>query len=225
MAPNLGKEENLDTAEKAIRILETARRLEPANVGVLYNLASIKETRKRTAGARRDWETYLKLKTVPKDNFYIYVYKRLKRTQPPAPSAGGAVPQVPGGIRLGDDFSRIEKKWGGKYSRGFKLGAEDRDVGNGWAIDLKVMVKGNVRVVAVGGTIEIVEQEFSPVESISKIIKRLGVPGFLGTGRKNSIKRLGMPGKIVSKGYSGIMDLLIVCAGRGAGIGTPYNWF
>ena len=171
-----GKEESLDTVEKAIRILETARQLEPGNVEVLYNLASIKEARKRNAGAKRDWKNYLKLKTVPMDNFYIYVYKKLERTEPSTLSTGGRAPQLPAGIRPGNDFSYIEKKWGKKYSRRFKLGAEDRDVSEGWAIDLKVMKKGNVRVVALGGTIEIVEREFSPVESILKIIKKFGRP-------------------------------------------------
>jgi tetratricopeptide (TPR) repeat protein len=171
-----GKEEDIDTAEKALRILETARQSEPGNVEVLYNLASIKEARKRMAGAKRNWEKYLKLKTVPKDNFYIYVYKKLKGTAPPAPTTAAKAPKIPGGIRLGGGFSCIERKWGKKYSRGFKLGAEDRDVSNGWAIDLKVIVKDDVRVVAIGGTIEIVEQEFSPVDSISKIIKKFGMP-------------------------------------------------
>jgi tetratricopeptide (TPR) repeat protein len=171
-----GKEEEIDTTEKAIRILKTALQSEPGNFEVLYNLASIKEARKRMAGAKKDWEKYLKLETVPMDNFYIYIYKKFKGTGPHTPTTVVKAPKVPGGIRLGDSFSRIKKKWGKEYSRGFKLGAEDRDVSNGWAIDLQVIVKDDVRVVAVGGTIEIIEQEFSPVDSISKIIKKFGTP-------------------------------------------------
>jgi tetratricopeptide (TPR) repeat protein len=171
-----GKEEDLDTAEKALRILETALQSEPGNFEVLYNLASIKESRKRMAGAKKDWEKYLKLKTVPMDNFYIYIYKKFKGAEPSTLTAAVEPPKIPGGIRLGDSFSSIEKKWGKKYSRGYKLGAEDKDVSNGWAIDLQVIVKNNVRVVAVGGTIEIIEQELSQVDSISKVINKFGMP-------------------------------------------------
>jgi hypothetical protein len=125
---------------------------------------------------RKDWEKYLQLETVPRDNFYIYVYKKMNGAEPFIPTAKAQTPRIPGGIRLGEDFSLIEKKWGKTYTRGFRIGVEEEAVRDGWAIDLKVIVKEGVRVVAIEKIIEIVEQEFTPGESILTIISRYGMP-------------------------------------------------
>lgn len=171
-----GKEKDLDTTQKAIQLLEKAHQLQPANFEVLYNLASLKEERKRLAGARLYWETYLKQPTTPKDNFYHYVYKKLNRTDPPKSPQTAGIPGMPAGIRLGEDFSRVQGKWGREYIREYRLGSEENENNENWSIDLQVIVKGHVRVIALDGTVEIVERELSPVEGISGVLKRFGAP-------------------------------------------------
>jgi len=171
-----GKEEDLDTTQKAIQTLEKAHQLEPNNFEVLYNLASLKQERKRMAGAKRYWEKYLNLSTTPKDNFYMHISKKIKGTFPSKLKEKAVSPQMPEGIRLGEDFSRIVKKWGKKHTREFKLGIEEDVDNESWYLNLQVMVKENVRVVALDGTVEIVEWKLSPVKGISGALKRFGPP-------------------------------------------------
>jgi Flp pilus assembly protein TadD len=173
-----GKEEDLDTTQKAIHVLEKAHQLEPDNFEVLYNLASLKQERKRMAGAKVYWEKYLKLSTTPKDNFYIQVYKKLRGTAPSKLKEKAKPPQMPAGIRLGEDFSRIVKKWGKEHTGEFKLGIEE-DVDNNnesWFIRLQMIVKENVRVLALDGTVELIEQECKPFERKEEILKKFGSP-------------------------------------------------
>lgn len=169
-----GKEKDLDTTQKAIQLLEQAHQLEPANFEVLYNLASLKQERKRLAGAKLYWETYLKQPFTPKDNFYHYVYKKLNRTAPPKSPQTAVGPKMSAGIRLGEDFSRIQGKWGKEHIKKYKLGSEENENNENWSIDLQVIVKDHVRVIALDGTVEIVERELSPGEAISGVLKRFG---------------------------------------------------
>jgi len=107
-----GKEEDLDTTQKAILVLEKAHRLKPDNFEVLYNLAALKQERKRMAGAKVYWEKYLKLPTTPKDNFYKYVSEKLKESKgipPPKPKEKAETPTMPDGISLREDFSLINE--------------------------------------------------------------------------------------------------------------------
>jgi tetratricopeptide (TPR) repeat protein len=171
-----GKQEGLETGQKAMQILQEARQLEPTHFEVLYNLAALKEDRNRQAGARRLWEQYLQLGTTPGDTFYTYVYKKLNGTAPPGRKKRVEPPAMPGGIGLGDDFSRIKKEWGQEYTRAFKLGSTGRDVKEEWSIPLQVMVKDHIRVVALDNTVEIVERELTPVQNIDTTLKRFGPP-------------------------------------------------
>lgn len=171
-----GKEEDLETTQKAIQILEQAHQLEPANFEILYNLASLKQERKRLAGAKLYWEKYLKQPTTPRDNFYHYAYKKLNGTAPPKSPQTAGVPGMPAGIRLGEDFSRIERKWGKEYIREYKLGSEENEDNENWSIDLQVIVKDHVRVVALDRTVELVEMKLSLVEGISGVLNRFGPP-------------------------------------------------
>ncbi len=173
---NYGKEEDLDTTQKAIQVLEKAYKLEPGNFEVLYNLASLKQERKRMAGAKVYWEKYLKLSTTPKDNFYKHIYKKLEGTAPSKPKEKAAPPKMPAGIRLGEDFTRIEKKWGKEHTREFKLGIEEDVDNESWFIGLQVIVKENLRVLALDGTIELVEKQCKPFERKEEILKKFGPP-------------------------------------------------
>ena len=171
-----GKEEDLDTTQKAIRVLEKAHQLHPDNFEVLYNLASLKQERKRMAGARLYWEKYLKLSTTPKDNFYIQIYKKLGGTAPSKPKEKTEPPKMPEGIDLGEDFPGIVKKCGKKHTREFKLGIEEDVDNESWYLSLQVMIKGDVRVVALDGTVELIEKECEPFEKKEAILKKFGSP-------------------------------------------------
>ncbi|NIM10422.1 MAG: hypothetical protein GTO45_00395 [Candidatus Aminicenantes bacterium] len=171
-----GKEEDLETTQKAIQILHKAHRLEPGNSEVLYNLAALKQGRTRLAGAKLFWEKYLNLDTTPKDNFYTHIYKKLKGTDPPKPGEPAARPRIPAGISLGKDFSRIKKKWGKELAREFKLGIEEDVDKESWFISLQVIVKDNLRVLALDGTVELVEQECDSFERKEEILETFGPP-------------------------------------------------
>lgn len=171
-----GKEEDLETTQKAIGILKKAHKLKPGNVAVLYNLASLKQKRERRAGAKLYWEKYLKMPTIPKDNFYYYVYKKLNGTDPTKIEKAGDFPVRPGGISLGEDFSRVEKRWGKENVREYKLGSSENENNDGWFINLQLINKQGVRVLALDGMVEIIEREFSPPENTAGMLKRFGSP-------------------------------------------------
>jgi len=171
-----GKEEGLDTTQKAIESLEEAHRLGPENAEVLYNLASLKQDRNRLAGAKIYWEKYLNQPATPRDNYYSYIHKMVNGTVPSNPGASTETPRIPGGIKLGDPIAPIREKWGKRNSRSYKLGNEESGDSESWYLDLQVIVKKDVRVVALDGTVEIVEFELSPVEGIPGVLKRFGPP-------------------------------------------------
>jgi hypothetical protein len=171
-----GKEEDLETTQKAIKILEKAHQLEPDNFEVIYNLASLKQERNRLAGAKIYWEKYLKLPTIPKDNFYFFIYKKLNGTAPPKPGTETLPPKMPTGIRLGENFSRIARKWGKKQTREYKLGSEENSDNENWSINLQVIVKDNVRVIGLDGMVELVERECKSGEKLAGILKKFGSP-------------------------------------------------
>ena len=169
-----GKEEGLDTTQKAIEFLEEAHRSAPGNPEVLYNLASLKQERNRMAGAKLYWEKYLALPTTPRDNYYSYIHKIVIGTFPPEPGKMTEPPRIPGGINLGDPIAPIREKWGNRDLRSYKLGNEETGNSDNWYLNLQVIVKDGIRVVALDGTVEIVEWELSPVEPISRILKSYG---------------------------------------------------
>ena len=171
-----GKSEDLDTTQKAIQLLENARKLDPANFEALYNLASLKQARNRMAGARQYWEKYLALPSTPKDNFYSHVYWRLYGEAAPVSARQFTVPAMPAGVRLGEEFSRIEKKWSSGLKKEFKLGNEENSDKENWSISLQVLVKDNIRVIALDGIVELVEQEGVPAEKFEDILRRFGTP-------------------------------------------------
>jgi len=171
-----GKEEDIDTTQKAIQILESAHRLAPRNFEILYNLASLKEDRNRMAGAKRYWEKYLALPDCPRDNFFDYVYEKIHGTPPVKPVMKGDFPRMPASIQLGDDFLHLEKKWGQEWTAKYKVSSEASENNQNWSIHLQVMVKENLRILALDDTIEIVEQELADGSTISAILKRLGPP-------------------------------------------------
>jgi tetratricopeptide (TPR) repeat protein len=172
-----GKEMELDTTPKVIEILEKAYKMEPGNFEVLYNLVALKQERERLAGARVYWEKYLGLPGIPRDNFYIYVCQKLrKETSETFPVPGNEVqlPAIPGGVCIGEDFSRIEKKWGKESTRTYQLGNEKSSKSNQWFLELQVMVKNNVRIIAVDGMVELVEKELPGIKSIKEMLQEFG---------------------------------------------------
>ncbi len=169
-----GKELDLDTTQKAIQLLQDAHKSGPKNFEVLYNLAVLKGGRKRLAAARLDWEKYLNM--APRDNFYNHIHKKLKGAKPAPPHPGSKPPLPPKGLHLGDDVSQLEKRWGKGAVRAFKLGTSDGESGDGWATEMKVMVKNGLRVVALSGTIEVIEREEKPGGPIGHVIKKYGPP-------------------------------------------------
>jgi tetratricopeptide (TPR) repeat protein len=169
-----GKKEGLDTTQKALKILEKAHHLYPGNFEVFYNLVSLKEDKKQLPGANRGWEEYLALKTVPRDNFYNYVYKKLKGKYPAATAGNAALPQIPEGIIMGENFSRLAKKWPKAYTRKYKLAT--RKTHERWSVDLQVLIKDNIRVLAFSDMIEIVEEEFENPIKIENFPMKFGIP-------------------------------------------------
>jgi tetratricopeptide (TPR) repeat protein len=169
-----GKKEALDTVPKAREILEKAHHLYPENFEILYNLASLRDDKKQLTGANPGWEKYLALKTVPGDNFYNYVYKKLKGKYPAASAGSAALPEMPDGIMLGENFSRLVKKWPKAYTRKYKLAA--RKTQRNWSVDLQVMIKGNIRVLAFSDIIEIVEEEFEKPVKTGNFLVKFGIP-------------------------------------------------
>lgn len=171
-----GRAEDVETTQKAIQLLQKANEIDPGNFNVLYNLASIKQKRERRAGARLYWEKYLKLSTVPRDDYYDHVYKKLYKTDPPKPAGRTGFPRPPAGICIRDSFSIIEKRWSKEEVKAFKLGNTGSENNSSWLINLQVIVKNNIRVLALDGTIEIIEKEYSPGEPLSETLKRFGQP-------------------------------------------------
>ncbi|MGD2086900.1 MAG: tetratricopeptide repeat protein [Candidatus Aminicenantes bacterium] len=151
---------NPETARRAIGLLEKAYQLEPGKFEALYNLGSLKKT-----GARAYWEKYLKLPTIPRDDFYDYVYRKLKGTVPPPLKTTNA-PKLPVGINIGMDFASIEEKLGKENTKGFDL--DD--------FSISVLVKDDIRVVTLEGEVVILEKQLSKAEKMEKLLERFGPP-------------------------------------------------
>ena len=176
-----GKKHDVDTAQKAIQLLHEAHKMYPGNVEILYNLASLKEQRERLAGAKLYWEKYLKIS--PHDNYYNHIYINLNGTSPSTErKKSSRVPDPPEDAKIGEDISKIEKKWGKENAeiRRYRFGNAGRKsphTNGGWALDLEVIVKDNLRVVALDGTVEVVEYKINPRKDIKNRINQLGEPG------------------------------------------------
>ncbi len=152
-----GKEMDIDTAPKALQILRKARSLDPRDLDVLYNFDRFSGRKNRETAA--------------------------KKSRPPIAS----FPRPPQGTAPGLEFSRlhVNRETGHtKTSRSYryKIGGEwggesaENEENGTLMIDLQVMVKDNLRVLAVDGTIEIVEQEIPPLR-IEKLLESFGPPG------------------------------------------------
>lgn len=169
-----GKKEDLDTTQKAIQLLHEANRLEPGNFEVLYNLASLKETRERLAGAKHFWEKYLSI--APEDGFYDHIYKKLKGKSPPTLAKKVKRPKLPDDVRMGDDISLLQEKWGGKNTGKYSLG---REGGKSGLLDMQVVVKSDIRVLGLDGMIEMVERKITPGRTVSQMLRRFGTPTYI----------------------------------------------
>lgn len=145
-----GKEMDLDTAPKALQILQKARRLDPRNLEVLYNLAAFNPRGNRNTGA-----------------------KKISR---PA----SLLPGPPRGITPGRELSSIlsrRETSGNLHINHYNIGGECGQKNGALMIDLRVMVTDNLRVLAIDGTIEMVEKEIPPTQDIGKLLERFGPPG------------------------------------------------
>lgn len=171
-----GKEEDVETTQKAIQNLEKAHRLKPDGFEVLYNLASLKQERNRLAGAKLYWEKYLNLSTAPRDNYYFYIYNLLNGKMPPKPGETTEPPPIPAGINLGDSFAPIREKWGKGNVRSYKFGNEAAGDSESWDLNLQMMIKDNIRVTALDGTVEIVEWELSTGKPMPGVLRAFGPP-------------------------------------------------
>ncbi len=171
-----GQKEGLDVSQKIISTLEDALKIDSSKVEILYNLGSIKEARKRNSGARFYWEKYLKHPLTPRDNFYTYIYRKLYEKLPPMMVRQNRIPQPPSWVHPGDSFGQVVKNAGKNKQEMFTLGASQDGNGDNWSIQLQVMVKDSVRVLALGDTVELIEHQLNPIEEIAQIGKIYGIP-------------------------------------------------
>lgn len=145
-----GKEMDLDTRPKALRVLQRARRSQPRNIEVLYNLAAFKQEGNRNTAIKK------------------------------LPQLSSPLPGPPRGITPGQEFASVRQTWNksgiNRYIIGSELGEENKE-NETLTIDLQVMVKDNLRVLAIDGTIEIVEKEVPPTQKIEELLERFGPPG------------------------------------------------
>lgn len=172
-----GKEEDLETINGSMELLQRAHRSAPGNCEVLYNLGTLKMERERLAGAKLYWDKYLNLPVTPKDKYFERICKKLNRKLPAVPAPTASPPPVPEGIRFdGDDYIKIQKKWGKKYTFKSQLGSEENSGSGGLLIPLEVMVKGNIRVLALDGQVELVEKQLNTRQASKELLQALGPP-------------------------------------------------
>lgn len=174
-----GRKEGIDMTMKVVNLLQQAHEMKPGNLEVMYNLAYIKERRNRMAGAKQLWQDYLaaslRFPHACYDNFYIHVYKKLNHREPKVPRFDARIPAMPEGVSLGRPLAELEQKWG-NAPKGFKLGCETEINPVSLLLDLQVMTRDNVRVIALDKTIELVEQEFQKALYTSDLLQTLGAP-------------------------------------------------
>ncbi|NIM15805.1 MAG: hypothetical protein GTO45_27760 [Candidatus Aminicenantes bacterium] len=170
-----GKEEGLETTQKAIQLLEKANLLEPDNYEVLYNLASLQQNRKRMAGAKLYWKKYLKMPNIPRDNYYTHICKKLGKKKPPPLAQEVRLPVLPKEIQLGKESATLLEKWKGETVREYKLGSEEprTDI---WSVTLQVITKQNLRILVYDGIIELVEQELIHPKKSVQLLEQFGPP-------------------------------------------------
>lgn len=172
-----GKMIGIDTPRKAIQILQKANLLESTNFEVLYNLAALAREMKQSVKAKSLWEKYLNLPNIPRDNFYTYICKKLKRKELPSPTQTQAsrLPVLPKEIQLGKESAPLLEKWDGEKVREYKLTSEEKGE-KSWSAALQVIIKQNLRVLAWEGFIVLVEQEFICPKKPAELLKRFGPP-------------------------------------------------
>ncbi|MCP5102877.1 MAG: hypothetical protein GY950_05850, partial [bacterium] len=178
-----GKTVDEDFSQKSIQLLHEANRKYPRNADILYNLASLKEQRERLAGAGLYWKKYLKIS--PKDGYYKHISKKLKKAPPTETGKKSpGVPALPKGVGLGEDILETEKEWGKGNAevRRYRLGSENDDGqkdNDGLPLDIRVIVKENVWVLGLDGTVEVVACKIKTGKDVRKLIARLGEPGMI----------------------------------------------
>jgi tetratricopeptide (TPR) repeat protein len=176
-----GIKHNVETAQKAIQLLQKTNRDSPANIDVLYNLAAFKEKREHMAGAKQYWEKYLSL-SPPRDIFYSYVCWKLQRKCPPVTAKRGKLPVIPEKLKLGETLHNVEKKLGKVKVIQCEIGGKERPEKKGieedyWLLDVKVVSKGNLRILVVDGVVEMIEMAFEPGKNVRDMLKKYGPPG------------------------------------------------
>jgi tetratricopeptide (TPR) repeat protein len=165
------KGKNSDSAWEAVGLLQKAYRLEPGNLGVLYNLGSLKLNERKEL-----WERYLNLPAAPRDMFYKHVYTKLTEKSPPKLSAP-EVPKPPNDIEIGMAFEKVEEKWGKANTNSFELSEGLPKT------SIHVLVKDNIRVVALEtglnfkeNKVVIIEKELPVEKKTETLVAILGPP-------------------------------------------------
>lgn len=171
-----GKEENLETAQTAIKLLQYAHNIDPNNHEVIYNLASIKHQRKRTAGAAAYWKKYLDLPTTPRDNYYRYVYKKIYRKEYAIHPNNTPLPPIPHNIRPGSSLTAIQKKLNPKNTLTYKLGSLQNQNTEEWYLNLKVIKEKNLRIVIIDDMPELIEWETNKELTKETALTQYGPP-------------------------------------------------
>jgi tetratricopeptide (TPR) repeat protein len=171
-----GKKMQMDTTQKAIKMLQKVHDTESKNQEVLYNLAALKQERNRLAGAKAFWEKYIQLPVTQLDGFYEYAYEKRMGTKPPQRLLNNRVPPMPTNIKPGQQLADIEKRWGKDHTRTFRMSSEEGENEGSFLIDLQVISKDNTRVLAIDDTVEIIEQEFKTGQEMGRLLRRYGAP-------------------------------------------------
>jgi tetratricopeptide (TPR) repeat protein len=180
-----GKKHDMDTTQKAIQFLYEANRNSPNNYEVLYNLASLKEKRNRNAGAQQYWQKYLNIFPNPKDNFYKYVWTKLKKNDSSTRSKAPKQPNLKDfskvRIKLGEELADIVNKLGKDNVIRYKIGSEENNWGKGkeeeyLLVDVEILVKGNLRVLFLDENAEIIEYSLQTGKNVQEMLKKYGSP-------------------------------------------------
>jgi tetratricopeptide (TPR) repeat protein len=176
-----GEQTETDTFQRAYQYLEEAFSLHPNNHIILYNLASMAGKRLQTAGAKQYWEKYLAVS--PHDDFFKQAHKKLKKEGQGVKKKANAPPGLSqfSTIKLGSNFSKVEKRFGKENTIFYKTGSQRKNKTAGKEdsfslIDIQVGVKGNLRVLAQNGIVEIIELMHDTGKDANEMATHLGAP-------------------------------------------------
>jgi tetratricopeptide (TPR) repeat protein len=161
--------------QKALRLLEDASLVDQNNFEVLYNRGALLREMKQPDKAKSLWEKYLNLPDIPRDNYYTYICNELKRKELPPLLQPTPLPVVPEEIQLGKESAPLLEKWVDENVRDYKLTGEEKGP-DGWSVTLQVITKQNLRILALDGVIELVEQELIRHGDPVKLFEQFGPP-------------------------------------------------